>query len=186
MLIPLGILSSSGGGGGNALTLISTTLISSNTSTLTFSSIPSIYKHLQIRFTARSANAETIANWLMRMNGDTGGNYAMHWLRGNGSDVSSGNLYAGYTSIQIQNARTGSAATANAFAAGIIDIADYSNSSKNKVTKTLSGSAGSSINAIWLQSGLWLDTSAITSLTLFVAGGDNFVAGSRFSLYGVS
>ena len=50
-----------------------------------FTSIPSTYAHLQVRAIFRNANATDTT--FMRINSDTGSNYAWHTLRGNGSAV---------------------------------------------------------------------------------------------------
>lgn len=184
-LMPLGLLSQGGGagGGGNALTLISTTFISSATPSVTFSSIVGTYKHLQVRFTARSASAGG-DNVRMQMNGDTGNNYAVHYLIGDGSSVFSGNAVPWNTSVYSPTASAASAA--NIWSSGIIDILDYSQTTKNKTVRTFAGKAISGDNNIHLQSGVWLNTAAITSLTVYMGTGSNIAANSRVSLYGVS
>lgn len=183
--IPLGILAASGAAAGNALTLISTTLVSTATSSVTLSSIPSGYKHLQIRFTARSAYAGS-DNIRMQVNGDTGNNYANHALvaEGSGSPYSQAN--APWNNMLFMQCATASS-TANAYSAGIAEILDYSSTSKYKTQRLLGGQhAGTNYNYIYLGSGFRMNTAAITSLTFYMGTGSNIVAGSRFSLYGVS
>jgi hypothetical protein len=66
---------------------LATVTLSANTSSITFAGIPAGYKHLQLRATwANSTGADT---W-MRINGDTGSNYAAHYLNGNGSAAAGG------------------------------------------------------------------------------------------------
>jgi hypothetical protein len=182
--MPLGLLSQGGGAGagGNALTLISTTLLSSAAASVTFSSIVGTYKHLQVRFTARSASAGG-DNVRMQINGDTANNYAVHYLIGDGT-IYSGNAVPWNTSVYSPTASAASAA--NIWSAGIIDILDYSQTTKNKTIRTFGGKAISGDNNIHLQSGVWLNTSAITSLTVYMGSGSNIAANSRVSLYGVS
>jgi hypothetical protein len=180
MPIPLGILAVAGAGGGAgvpAYELIETVVMPSNASSVTISSIPSTYKHLQVRTMAWNASS----NGLMRMwmNGDTGTNYSAHRLQGNGSSVNAqdylGNpfTYVGYYGGSTQAVATPS----------IIDILDYTNTSKNKTVRALSGIYNS--NEVALFSGLWVNTSAITSLTFKDNANYQFNAGSRFSLYGI-
>ena len=68
--------------------------------TITFSSIPGTYQHLQIRINSRNDSTDG-ATTTMRFNGDTGSNYARHYLYGDGATVSaSGN--ATTTSMWVQ------------------------------------------------------------------------------------
>ena len=174
-----GVLASSGGGAAGAYELISTTVLSTTTATVTFSSIPSIYKHLQIRYLGRSNVGSTTDYVQIRMNSDSGSNYASHYLLGSGSSVSSGAVTA-QNLIYVGGFITGSTSAANSFGAGIIDLWDYTGT-KNKTIRSLSGHTDSRIS---LSSGVWLSTAALSSITLLGASG-SFVAGSRFSLYGV-
>jgi predicted patatin/cPLA2 family phospholipase len=79
----------------------------------------------------------------------------------------------------------GGGMTASTFGAGVIDILDYADTNKFKTTRTLNGvssNASSAIDYIFLVSGLWRSTSAITSITLT---GNNFAQYSHFALYGI-
>jgi len=78
----------------------------------------------------------------------------------------------------------GNTSTSGAFAAGIIDILDYTNTSKNTTVRGFAGITGTTTPKIELKSGAWLNTSAVSSVTLFRSGLP-FVSGSRFSLYGI-
>ena len=189
MPIPLGVLAVAGAGaagGGNSFDLLETTLITTNTASVTFSNLNtySAYKHLQIRFLAKNTNTsdaapETLA---MRFNSDTGSNYAFHALFGNGSSVTS-NASTTRTAISAIG-RVSQSSTSTIFAAGVIDVLDFSNSSKNTTVRSLGG-INSSSSVIELRSGFWNNTAAVTSILLYDDGGRDFVSGSRFSLYGI-
>lgn len=182
-LFPLGLISQGGGaGGGGAFELISTTILGTAAASVTFSSIASTYTHLQIRYTARSSSTGG-DNIRMQMNADTGNNYSVHYLFGNGSSVSSGNAAPWNTAVYALMPY--STQTADVWGAGIIDILDYRSTSKNKTVRGMSGKVVSGDYNIYLQSGAWLSTSAITELRIYLGTGSNIVAGSRFSLYGV-
>lgn len=184
MLIPLGILSSSGGGAAGSYELISSTVLGSSTSSVTFSSIVSTYKHLQLRYTARSdrTSASQIDQLILNFNGDTATNYSDHYLYGDGASVASG---SGATQANIElNYFANNTASSGIYGLGIIDILDYSSSSKYKTVRCLGGSSQTT-PTVGLYSGNWRSTSAITSLTLDLAVGPNFMTGSRFSLYGI-
>jgi hypothetical protein len=186
MLIPFGVLSAAGAGGvAGAYELIETTILGTNTSSVTFSSLAtyaSTYKHLQIRATGKTDRTASNTDFLLlRFNGDTGSNYARHLLAGDGSVVVSG---AGTSTTSISVERFAGNATTNFFGAAVIDILDAYSTTKNKTVRSLGGLAGD-VNQITLNSGVYLNTSSTTSLTLAVGGGTNILTGSRFSLYGI-
>jgi hypothetical protein len=186
MMIPFGILSAAGVSGEvpSDYELISTTILGTATSSVTFSSLgdySSTYKHLQIRSVARSTRAgETNSRIRLQFNGITAANYFWHDLRGDGSAVTSGSQLL--TSSMGMGRITAASSTANAFAATVIDALDCFSTSKNKTFRSLSGMT--SENFIRLQSGSLAETDSITEITLLDEFG-SFVAGSRFSLYGI-
>jgi hypothetical protein len=72
---------------------------------------------------------------------------------------------------------------ANVFSAGFTDVLDPYSTTKNKTIRSLNGNIDQSFIFLW--SGLWMDTSSLTSITLSSQNAANFVSGSRFSLYGI-
>jgi hypothetical protein len=182
MPIPLGILAVAGAGGAaaGAYELISTTLVSTNTGSVTFSSITQSYKHLEVRYTSRSTNFNQTMS--LRINGITSGYYS-HELYGEDGSVTSAAYSSGYPALVVGVTVPDNNETNN-FAAGVVSVLDYSATTKNKTYRTLSGAAASSKKKIALTSGSTFTLPAITSLEFFV-NGCNLVAGSRFSLYGI-
>ena len=184
MPIPLGVLAVAGAGaaGGGSFDLLETVLISSNTTDVTFSSIPQTYSHLQVRMTVRNSNAFYTAI-RVRPNSDSGFNYYTHRLNANSSSVvSNGASDTG----RLDELIITSTATASVFGSGVLDLLDYKNTNKFKTFRSFHGyadplSAGAHIQLCSIQ---YRSTSAITSLTLNCWDG-NFVSGSRFSLYGI-
>jgi hypothetical protein len=151
--------------------------------TISFTSIPGTYTHLQIRAIARSA-ASNDYNVNIKLNSDTGSNYAYHRLYGTGATAAaqagSSLTYANIAAITTLNSET-----ASAFGAAIIDILDYANTSKYKTVRSLNGrdiNGGGTIN---LHSGLWQSTSAITRIDFTGASADSFAQYSSFALYGI-
>jgi hypothetical protein len=151
----------------------------SGTNTITFSSIPSTYKHLQVRFLVNQADQGSLR---LRLNGDSStSSYAQHQLEGTGTVAqASGNASGSVSGIFVVTCND----TTSIFSVGVIDIHDYSSTSKNKTVRLFSGYDRNGAGRIGLNSGLYLSTSAIDSLTLYVAGA-NFTSGSTFSLYGI-
>ena len=143
----------------------------------------SSYQHLQLRVVARSSRADTGDDIILRFNNDsTAGNYRYHALYGTGSVAGSENAQTA-TGARFMQA-TGANFTASAFNAGVCDILDPFETTKNKTIRTLSGVPGS-YDRVWLASNLWANTSAVTSITLVSGFSGNFVTGSRFAIYGL-
>jgi len=163
-----------------AYELIESSILTSDASSVTFSSIPQDYKHLQVRYVARSSS--TVNNLFLRLNGVTTSSYAYHQLFAtSGGSVFSQNA-SNQTSILFEDCLVRSNQTANAFAMGVIDLLDYASTVKNTTTRTALGRLETS--RVQFSSGLFNNTNAITSLTLQPSS-LNFVTGSRFSLYGI-
>ena len=150
-----------------------------------FTSIPGTYTHLQIRYIARAATGGNAFDPnFIRFNSDSGSNYAYHYLTGTGSAVNAG---AGST----QTSTWGGlwpydGVTASTYGAGVIDILDYANTNKYKTLRTLSGVDTNGGGECFYNSGLWMSTSAITSIKITPATGSvNFKQYSHFALYGI-
>lgn len=181
----------------NSYESIATTTLGSANSTITFSSIPSTYKHLQLRHIARNTNASTGGNMFIQLNGDTGSNYAWHRLEGYGTGVGSVGI-ASAVSFAVGGLMTGGNSIASSFGAGVLDLIDYQNTNKYKTMKTLTGydnngngSPGNDQGYINFNSGLWfkagsgVTSDAVNSITITINGGGNFAQHSQFALYGI-
>ncbi len=155
---------------------IATATGTGSSGTITFSSIPSTYKHLQLRV---FANVSSIDYSHIRFNGDTGTNYFAHDLFGNGTSAGA----QAFTS-QDNVVGTYTPQTASTYSAAVFDILDYQNTNKNKTVRFLSGYDANGSGYVFFGSGAWNNTAAITSLTYYMASG-NFSTGSSFALYGI-
>jgi hypothetical protein len=154
--------------------------------TITFSSIPSTYTHLQIRF-AQYNQSSIGGNIRMRFNGDSGSSsYNWNVIQGVESPA---------TFAAARSTTQGSILVANYYTAGqpsyptfgIIDITDYSITSKFKSVKSHSSMIKNVVadSSTELFSGTWKSTSAITSITLFSSGAPNWNTSTKFALYGI-
>ena len=169
------------------------TVGSGGTASITFSSIPSTYKHLQIRFTGGANTSSNYAqNAWVRLNGDTGTNYARHNLIGYSGGVSG--AFAGSDTGQTFMLLAGGFNSGNwnssTRGAGVIDILDYTDTNKNTTVRALNGSesndASTLISLVALSSGLWLNTAAVSSITILVANDTWLITeNSQFALYGI-
>jgi len=146
-------------------------------SSISFTSIPSTYTHLQIRYLARTNRSSTSDVLNITINGSA--TTTGHYLYGTGAAASSGvlNSFIGWG--------TANSTASNVFGTGVIDILDYANTNKNRVVRTLSGWDGNGDGEIAFSSILQTSTSAVSSLTITPIIGPNFTQYSSFALYGV-
>jgi hypothetical protein len=173
---------------GGAYESIASATGTGSSGTITFSSIPSTYQHLQLRTFAISTNTspQSGQNITLTLNGDTGNNYARHAMEGDGSAIYFNSAASTSSGLLFRSLMVTSGGVIGG--AGIVDIHDYSNTSKNT---TLRGFAGGNRNVttdlntfVGLYSGVYLNTSAINSITL-TSGSGNFTTSSIFALYGI-
>jgi hypothetical protein len=168
--------------------LISTQILGTSAASVTFTglgSFSSTYRHLQIRFVAKSsatgdANGDPVR---VRLNGVTTSTYFLHGLFGDGANVGS---FSGTSQSSMRASRISSSfsgTNASSFGGVVMDIVDSYSSTKNKTIRAIGGH--NSVNS-WpeLSSGLFPSTASITSIELFGESG-NLLTGSRFSLYGI-
>jgi hypothetical protein len=175
MSFGLGFWAAAGAGVATDYELISTTILGSSAASVSFTGLGTSavsYKHLQIRYMSNGDNSNYRNR--LRLNGDSGSNYATHLLFTTGSSVMSA---AGTSATEI--ALSQGANETNKFYPGIIDLLDFQSSTKNKTVRAFNGGG-----EVSLTSGVWLSTSAVTSVSLRPDAG-NFITGSRFSLYGI-
>ena len=166
------------------------TVGSGGQSSVTFSSIPSTYKHLQIRGIARSNRSASFANVAaFQFNSDTTkANYwAYHALGGDGSSVNAFSAAEQNTAGVWGALSLSNNGPANTFAVFVTDILDYQNTNKFKTTRCLQGldDNGGTWGEVKIVSGLWKSTAAINSITIADNTANNFMQYSQFALYGI-
>jgi hypothetical protein len=156
--------------------IATTTVGAGGAASVTFSSIPSTYTHLQIRAIARVNSTDWVQ---IRFNSDSGSNYSYHYLfgQGSGSGGSSGGASSTSTVTSIL-----APSTASVFGAGVIDILDYADTNKFKTVRSLTGFDENGAGQINLTSAAWRSTSAITSIVISVNTLQQY---SSFALYGI-
>jgi hypothetical protein len=153
-------------------------------SSVTFTNIPATYTHLQIRAIARTTRTGSsgIDYVGIRFNSDSGSNYAYHFLYGNGTSATAQAGTSSSTLLSGNAPRDG--VTASIYGANVFDILDYANTNKYKTVRTLGGADTNGAGQITFSSGLWMSTSAITSITLSPES-DSWKQYSQFALYAV-
>lgn len=164
-------------GPAGAYDALASVTLSSGASSVTFTGIPSTYKHLQIR---QLVNSPTGNQQIQVGSGtvDTGANYSFHFLYGEGANTGS----SGATSQN--NGYLGYANGSTYPFVAVTDILDYTRNT-NKTIRTFSGQDNNGSAAYtMLTSSLWNNTNPITAITISNNGG-NYATSSTFALYGV-
>lgn len=147
---------------------------------ISFTSIPSTFKHLQIRGIARQAGGGDTQNY-MRFNGDTATNYSTHAVFGYGS----GTGVLGNDNVNYMSVAAATSLATNVFVGVVVDILEYSNANTYKTMRAISGDDQNGGGYVWFSSGNWRNTSAINSITIYNNSSQNFVQYSSFALYGI-
>lgn len=156
---------------------IATTTLTGSQATITFSSIPSTYTHLQLRIFGKA----TASAYLKITFNGASTNFDSHYLDGNGTSATAG-FDAATTFISNYGAIANT--TTSVFGTVIIDLLDYANTNKYKTYRSLSGTDYNGSGSVDLTSGLWQSTSAISQIDLNVNTG-SFAQYSSFALYGI-
>jgi hypothetical protein len=162
--------------------------IANGSNAIVFDNIPQTFTHLQLRITGRSTyTTGNVANIYVTVNGNsTTTNYAAHSLWGDGASASSIGFtsssgigyYVAYYAMPTANAPT------NVWGSCIMDILDYSSTTKNKSAKMLYGNDRNGSGVIGQASSMFMQTGAVTTLTI---GADvTLISGSRADLYGIT
>jgi hypothetical protein len=162
--------------------LIASNTLTTDTASVTFSSIPATYTDLVVRLSARSDTSGYKTGYI-KFNADAGSNYSTTILRGNGSAASSARTssanqgYCGYI--------VGTDYTSNTFSNNEVYIPSYT-ANQNKPVSIFSAPENNATTAEFLSAWAWLwrDTAAITSIELY-PNSDDFASGSSFFLYGI-
>jgi hypothetical protein len=187
MPIPLGILAAAGfrPAGGAAFELLESTVLTGSQNSVSFTNLTTkyaaTYQHLQLRIVASHTGSGGNA-LAMTLNGDSGANYSYHEMVGGGSSVSSSGLASQSSILGVVLLRQNISNTS--FGAGVVDILDAFETTKNKTVRSFSGHASSPNSIVGLSSGARLNTASVTSITMFMSAND-IGANSRFSLYGI-
>lgn len=168
----------------NSFESIATYTLSSSQTSITFSSIPQTYTHLQLRGIVRFAGND--GGFGAYLNNDTTtSNYRSRQMAGAGSSVGSGGAmqdsFVGWTIAT-------SSMTSGVFTAMIFDFLDYSSSTKNKTMRIFSGHDNNGSGQIRFSSVLWKNTSAVSTIKLDSTNQgstSSFAQHTTFALYGI-
>lgn len=161
---------------------------SAGAATIEFSGIPQNYAHLQLRgiFRSDASSSGNNIGMFMRFNGDSSSSH-YYWHEMYGSGSSSAGAYGESGTGIMAAARGPRAGDASGFmSAAIIDILDYTSSSKAKVVRSFNGDDLNGSGWVAINSGGWWAATieGITQINLYVES-SNFAQYSHFALYGI-
>ena len=163
----------------NTFTLIaSVTVGSGGAGTISFTSIPSTYTDLCLKYSVRSNNSNTLDYVYINFNSN-GYNASMRYIQGSGSAVNSGNEATGYLGTI-----DGNTATASTFSSNEVYIPNYTGSTNKSFSVDSVQETNASAAYMQLLAGLWSNSSAITSITM-KPDVNSFLQYSTATLYGI-
>lgn len=170
---------------GAGMVLIADTLLAVTATSFDFQSIPQTYKHLRLIAYWRTDKAASVFDTLrLRFNNDSGGNYYNQRQIAN-TTTNTADFETGETGGILQ--ANGSSSPANAFTACMVEIPNYAGAvGYTTYLATYGNYKDTNSPELIDASGTWLNTAAVTRITIVPAVGPNFIVGSRATLYGLT
>jgi len=160
--------------------IASVTVGSGGASSIDFTSIPSTYTDLVVKYSIRTTSANQIDYLKCEFNGSTT-SYTERVLYGYGTTVGSASNSGSYDNII-----NGGANTASTFSNGEIYVPNYAGSNyKSFSSDSVAESNTTSNNMLMLAAELWSNTSAITSIKLSDLSSGTIAQHSTATLYGI-
>lgn len=157
-------------------TPIATQTLGSSAASVTFSSIPSTYTDLVLILNLKSVSGSTAYPRIV-YNSDTGSNYSVTYITGDGSTATSGRTSNSPGYITGYTVESSTEFNFN----GIYHIQNYSNTTTNK---TLIGRCNNATGHTEAIVTLWRNTAAISNIDVTNSNA-NFAIGCTFTLYGI-
>ena len=159
---------------GSTYSPIATTTLSTTQTEVNFTSISGSYTDLVLIVSGSTTSATSLFMRVGNGSVDTGANYSVTRLYGNGSAASSDRL----SSQDVMYISTGNFTTANT----IVNLQNYSNTTtyKTMIYRLNMPEAFAGANA-----SLWRSTSAINTIKVYVTS-STLTVGSTFTLYGIA
>lgn len=140
---------------------------------VTLSVIPATYTDLVL---VMNGTASSGTNVYARFNGDTGSNYSVTRIVGNGSTATS-DRNSNYTSLQ-----TFMGYYDTTVGTSIMQVMNYANTT---TYKTALARYNYTTNEVTAAVGLWRSTAAINSITILTSNAATFPSSTTFTLYGI-
>ena len=163
-------------------TPIATTTLSSTSSSIIFSSIPSTYTDLVLKVTFQVTST---TGGILKINGDIDANYSRTSLNGTGTAVTSNRSSNASDGIVWASGNSPSTSAQNKWTIMEFDFFSYTGSTFKTALQRWSNDLNGS-GQVGIHANLWRSTSAITSLELTTVSGTNVLAsGTTATLYGI-
>lgn len=167
---------------------IATSTLGSNQGSVTLGSIPQTYTDLLLVVTAKDNRAggalgDSVGVTFNTDTATSSTNYSFTYMYGIGTSTSASGRSANSREIDIYSIGTTDASSN--WGTVTAQIQNYTNTTTFKTLLSRGGSAADSTAA---NVGLWRNTAAITSITLwpgYNGSGYSFITGSTFTLYGI-
>jgi hypothetical protein len=156
------------------------TVGSGGAASIEFVGIPQDAQDLQVVLSGRSNNTATLNLWT-RFNSDTGSNYSVKILRGNGASV---NSYS-YTEAQMRSAWVGES-DQDGFSSVGIYVSNYTSATNKSVSIDGVQETNATTAQMDIVAGSYSTTSPITTITFLMPISANFVQYSTASLYKIT
>jgi hypothetical protein len=155
---------------------IATYTVTTALNTITFTDIPATYQNLQMRIFARTSGFGNSAYWTYFNNDLTNSNYSYHLMGGDGTS---------FTQSSIARPDLGGVRD-NAWSTTIQDYGDYTNTSRQKIRRHISGVMSQTDGSVFYGSSAWNNTAAVNRIDIRPENASaNFITGSVFALYGI-
>jgi hypothetical protein len=180
---------------GDFESIATVTVGSGGTAEINFTSIPSTYQHLQLRYFGYSTRTNIVLDtYEIRLGTgsiDTSASYSYHNLYGDG-DAAGATAASSATTIQPVFCVGDDNASSQKSGVGIIDLLDYKDTNKYKTIRILGGfdingkfGSGTQYGGrVGLTSGLWQKTTVVDAIRLYPTNG-SWGQYSSFALYGI-
>jgi len=163
-------------------TLISSNVLGSGATSVTFSSIPATYTDLILITSALSpGGGNNSRGYRFELNSDTATNYSQTWLANSVTTPVSSR-----EASQTRGRIGGISETASDVSSVITNFLDYANTTtyKTVLSRCSNANTNGDIN-VFAGVSLWRSTSAITTIKLTMSDNSSFITGSTFKLYGI-
>lgn len=164
---------------------IKTTYLEADVASVTFSSIPSSYEHLQVHGSQRATGTSGGQAFYIEFNGVSSNTYASHTMVG-ANATGLGQRLDSQPYIKIYDGIHGSHPLGAEYATILLDVHDYRDTNKNTTVQFQMFDAityGTDSRATF-GSGMWESTAAVTQIK-FTPSNGNLMRGSCYTLYGL-
>jgi len=163
--------------------IASVTVGSGGAANIDFTSIPGTYTDLVLLISSRSNRSANADDTVFRINGNTSNIYSYRQLYGFTSGAGSANATDTKAFIGQMPAAS---STASTFDSSLVYFPNYAGSTnKSYSIENVWENNSSTVWQLNMFAGLWANTSAITSISLFSNNSNNFVQYSTATLYGI-